>query len=146
MGRIPEATIDEIRSRLDIVDLIGRYVELKKAGRNFKALCPFHDEKTPSFNVNPDRQIFHCFGCDKGGNVFSFLMLHENLSFPEAARSLARECGIEIPETGSQERGLSERLCGALEGRTTMYHSDPTIADHRHTARIQRPAEPKSAN
>ena len=122
VGRIPEATIDEIRSRLDIVDLIGRYVELKKAGRNFKALCPFHDEKTPSFNVNPDRQIFHCFGCDKGGNVFSFLMLHENLSFPEAARSLARECGIEIPEESEGgASGRTERLFAALEAAQCFY-------------------------
>ncbi|MEE8581693.1 MAG: CHC2 zinc finger domain-containing protein, partial [Myxococcota bacterium] len=86
MGRIPDDTIHEIRTRVDIVDLIGRFVELKKAGRNFKALCPFHAEKTASFNVNSDRQIFHCFGCGVGGDVVGFLMRHENLSFPEAAR------------------------------------------------------------
>ena len=89
MGRIPEETIREIRDRVDVVGLIGRYVELKKAGRNLKGLCPFHNEKTPSFNVQPDRQIFHCFGCGEGGDVITFLQRHDGLSFPEAARMLA---------------------------------------------------------
>ncbi len=121
MSRIPDATVDEIRDRSNIVDLIGRFVSLKRAGSNYKGLCPFHEEKTPSFNVNPDRQIFHCFGCGEGGNVFTFLMRRENLTFPEAARTLARECGVDIPETGWQERGLSERLCGALEVAQELY-------------------------
>jgi DNA primase len=111
--RIPEGTIQEIRDRVDIVGLIGRYVDLKKAGRNYKGRCPFHDEKTPSFNVNSERQIFHCFGCQEGGNAISFLMKHENLTFPEAARTLAQECGIEIPESHSGERGISEQLFAA---------------------------------
>ncbi|MBJ22845.1 MAG: DNA primase [bacterium] len=98
MSRISESTIHEIRNRGDIVALVSRYVELKQAGRNWKGLCPFHNEKTPSFNVNPDRQIFHCFGCQEGGDVIGFLMKHEGLSFPEATRTLAAELGIEIPE------------------------------------------------
>ena len=69
MGRIPEETIRQIRDRVDIVGLVGRYVDLKKAGRNLKGLCPFHNEKTPSFNVQPDRQIFHCFGCGEGSGL-----------------------------------------------------------------------------
>ena len=93
MSRIPDSTIQEIRSRVDIVDLIGRYVELKRAGSNFKGLCPFHGEKTPSFNVNIDRQIFHCFGCHEGGDVIGFVIKHEGLTFPEAVRTLAAECG-----------------------------------------------------
>ncbi|MCA9513212.1 MAG: DNA primase [Myxococcota bacterium] len=117
MGRIPDATINEIRNRVDIVDLVGRYVQLKKAGRNFKGLCPFHDEKTPSFNVSSDKQIFHCFGCQVGGDVVGFLMRHENLTFPEAVRTLARECGVEVPEEhgDAAERGISEQVHEANE-------------------------------
>ena len=122
MGRIPEETIREIRDRVDIVGLVGRYVDLKKAGRNFKGLCPFHDEKTPSFNVQPDRQIFHCFGCGEGGDVISFLQSHDGLSFPEAARVLARELGIEIPETTSGgDSGLIARLASANEIAQKLY-------------------------
>ena len=115
MGRISEGTIQDIRGRVDIVGLIGRYVELKRAGRNWKGRCPFHSEKTPSFNVNPDRQIFHCFGCQEGGDVIGFLMKHDGLSFPEAVRNLAAECGIEIEESAGErrERGLADQLLAA---------------------------------
>jgi DNA primase len=117
LGRIPEATIREIRDRTDIVGLIGRYVELKPAGRNHKGLCPFHDEKSPSFNVSPDRGIFHCFGCQAGGDVLGFLMKHENLTFPEAARQLAAEAGVEIPETTGDRETASrtEKVFEALK-------------------------------
>ncbi len=123
MGRIPEATIQEIRSRIDVVGLIGRYVELKKAGRNWKGLCPFHGEKTPSFNVNPDRQIFHCFGCQEGGDVITFLMKHDGLSFPEAVRTLAAECGVEIEESAgaARERGVTEQLFSANQIAQDLY-------------------------
>jgi DNA primase len=110
MGRIPDETIQAIRDRIDLVELIGRFVSLRPAGRNHKGLCPFHDEKTPSFNVNADRQIFHCFGCGVGGNCFTFLTRHENLTFPEAVRELGRQVGIDIEETDSREAGLYERL------------------------------------
>jgi DNA primase len=119
VGRIPEETIEAIRNRIDIVDLVGRSVSLRQAGRSFKGLCPFHHEKTPSFQVNPQLGIFHCFGCNAGGNVFAFLMRHDNLTFPEAVRSLARECGIEVPEErGDAEAGVGRRLreaCSAAE-------------------------------
>ncbi|KUG37017.1 hypothetical protein BS613_07715 [Listeria monocytogenes] len=72
MARIPEEVIDQVRNQADIVDIIGNYVQLKKQGRNYSGLCPFHGEKTPSFSVSPEKQIFHCFGCGKGGNVFLF--------------------------------------------------------------------------
>jgi len=123
LGRIPETTINEIRNRVDIVDLIGRYVLLKKAGRNHKGLCPFHDEKTPSFNVSPDKQIFHCFGCQTGGDVVGFLMQHENLTFPEAVRTLAHDCGVEVPEDdrSAEERGISERIFEANEVAQRLY-------------------------
>jgi DNA primase len=102
--------------------LISRYVELKQAGRNWKGLCPFHNEKTPSFNVNPDRQIFHCFGCQEGGDVIAFLMKHDGLSFPEAARSLASDLNIEIPEErGSAEVGLGARIFEANALAQALY-------------------------
>ncbi len=97
-GSIPEATIEEIRRRTDIVSLIGEYVTLRKAGRNFLGLCPFHQEKTPSFTVSPDKQMFYCFGCSEGGNAVSFLMKLNQLTFPEALRQLAGKVGVIIPE------------------------------------------------
>jgi DNA primase len=110
LGRIPDELIQQIRDRVDLVDLVGRFVTLKKSGRNHKGLCPFHEEKTPSFNVNSDRGTFYCFGCQESGNAISFLMKRENLTFPEAVRSLGRECGIEIPERVSGEPGVAESL------------------------------------
>jgi DNA primase len=123
MGRIPDATIETIRDRIDVVELVGRHVTLRKAGRSYKGLCPFHDEKTPSFHVNPERGIFHCFGCGAGGNVFAFLMRHENLTFPEAARALARECGVEIPESSGAEAGEAERLVAANQVAQRLYRA-----------------------
>jgi len=97
-GSIPDDKIEEIRRRADIASLIGEYVTLKKAGRNYLGLCPFHREKTPSFTVSPDKQMFYCFGCSEGGNVFSFLMKLNHLTFPEAVRHLAKKVGVIIPE------------------------------------------------
>ena len=97
-GSIPEEKIEEVRGRIDIVSLIGEYVILKKAGRNYLGLCPFHREKTPSFTVSPDKQMFYCFGCGEGGNVVSFLMQLNHLTFPEAIRHLAGKAGVVIPE------------------------------------------------
>lgn len=98
--KIPDAKIDEIRAATDIVDLISGFVRLKKRGKNHIGLCPFHTEKTPSFNVSADRQMYHCFGCGAGGNVFTFLMEIEKMSFVEAVRTLAKNAGIELPEPG----------------------------------------------
>jgi DNA primase len=96
---IPEEIIAEILRRTDIVELIGGYLPLKAAGRTHKALCPFHTEKTPSFVVNPERQIFHCFGCGEGGDAIAFLVKHERLTFPEAVRTLAERAGVSLPAT-----------------------------------------------
>jgi DNA primase len=97
MSLIPEETLESIRSRVDIVELVRDFVpQLQRAGRNFKARCPFHQERTPSFVVTPERQSFHCFGCGAGGDVFSFLMKMESLSFTEAAEKLAARAGVEI--------------------------------------------------
>ena len=89
---------DEIRSRLDIVELVGEYLSLKRVGRNYVALCPFHAERTPSFTVSPDKQIFYCFGCGEGGDVIKFVMLMEDLSYFEALRVLASRIGIDFEE------------------------------------------------
>ncbi|MFQ5865828.1 MAG: DNA primase [bacterium] len=93
---IPEHKVHEVREATDIVELVSGYVTLKKSGRNFFGLCPFHAEKTPSFSVNPEKQIFHCFGCGVGGNVFTFLMRHEGIGFPESVKILAQRAGIRL--------------------------------------------------
>src|SRR5439155_1541828 len=110
------ALLDEIRSGVDIVDLIGRFVTLKKAGNAWKGLCPFHAEKTPSFMVNPQKGIFHCFGCGVGGDAFGFVMRQDRLSFPEAVRALAKTAGVTLPEKRAREAGESGRVV-AFGGR-----------------------------
>src|SRR6058998_2943550 len=113
-GFIPPEKLEQIRAASDIVDVIGAAIPLKRAGANFVALCPFHREKSPSFNVNPHRQIFHCFGCHKGGDVFTFVKEYENLDFPEAVRRLAERARIplEFEKGGAeqQSRSLKEKL------------------------------------
>jgi DNA primase len=148
--RIPPEKLEEIRSSSDIVDVISQHVRLKKRGKNFVGLCPFHQEKTPSFTVSAEKQVFHCFGCAKGGNVFTFVMEIEKVSFTEAVRSLADKAGITISFTEEDQQQQSEietlynvcRLAGLHfynnltktdEGRTALeyYHnrafSDETI-------------------
>jgi DNA primase len=114
-GSIPEDKIDEIKRRINIVDLVSGYVNLKQTGRSFIGLCPFHQEKTPSFTVNPDKQIFYCFGCGEGGNAITFVMKHSGLSFPEAVRQLAKKTGVTIPS-----RPLSDEERGRLSLREKM--------------------------
>ncbi len=99
----------EIREKIDIVSLISEYLPLKKAGRNFKTNCPFHNENTPSFVISPERQIWHCFGCGKGGDAFTFLMEYENMEFPEALRALAKKAGITLRETAFKKEEYSEK-------------------------------------
>jgi len=111
-GYIPQEKIGEIKSRINIVDLISEYVTLKKAGRNFVGLCPFHKEKTPSFSVNPEKQIFYCFGCGEGGDIFAFLMKVNGTPFAEAARYLAKKAGIDLPVrkmTGEEKVRVTEK-------------------------------------
>ncbi len=116
MPSIPQDFIDQVRSSTDIVGVVSQYVPLKPSGASFKGLCPFHSEKTPSFHVNPERQIFHCFGCDQGGDAFKFLMLYEKLSFVEAITQLAARAGLTVPRSSGiarkedEERSLLVRL------------------------------------
>lgn len=112
MSFIPENKLEEIKDSADIVEIVSETVLLKKAGNNYVGLCPFHAEKTPSFTVSPEKQIFHCFGCSVGGNVFNFLMQQEGLTFPEAAKSLARRYGIKIYSqklSQEQKKEISEK-------------------------------------
>src|SRR5216684_529361 len=109
MGRFGDDKIEEVRSRADIVEIVGAHVRLRRAGRNFVGLCPFHNEKTPSFSVNAERGFFHCFGCNTGGSVFNFSMRVEGLTFPEAVRSLARKYGVTIPERDEYGPAAGER-------------------------------------
>jgi len=101
--------LEEIRNRCDIVDIISEYVHLKQAGKSFKGLCPFHGEKTPSFMVSPEKQLFHCFGCGEGGNVFNFLMKYEKISFFEAVKMLAKKSGVSLPVDEEKENFLNRQ-------------------------------------
>jgi len=106
-----EEKISEIKNSTDIIEVISEYVNLRKTGRNFLGLCPFHSEKTPSFTVNPEKQIFHCFGCKEGGNIFSFLMKQNSLSFPQAVKLLAEKKGIPLSAyniTAEQQKNIEE--------------------------------------
>ena len=109
MASYSQAVLDDIRAAVDIVDLVNRFVNVKKAGANWKGLCPFHAEKTPSFMVNPKKGIFHCFGCGVGGDAFGFLMRQDKLSFPEAVRALAKQAGIALPEERGAKSGDGSR-------------------------------------
>jgi len=119
---IPQEFIQSLLGRVDIVDVIDRYVKLKKAGANFQALCPFHNEKSPSFSVSPSKQFYHCFGCGEHGNAIGFLMEYSGLAYPEAIRQLAEQYGLEVPETreryeksaAAQVPGLAQRMNEAL--------------------------------
>jgi DNA primase len=108
-GRIPQNFIDELLNRVDIVDVIDSRVSLKKAGREYQACCPFHNEKTPSFTVSPGKQFYHCFGCGAHGNAIGFLMDYENLAFPEAVEELARSVGMEVPHEVTAGSPADER-------------------------------------
>jgi len=135
---IPQDKIDEIRERINIVEIISEYVSLKKSGKNHTGLCPFHSEKTPSFTVNDEKQIFYCFGCNTGGNAFTFLMRQENLSFPEAIRTLARKAGIDIPQDRrpTTEENQRELMFLANHAASEYYHQYLLTAPDAEKARL----------
>jgi len=111
--------VEKVKERIDIVDIVGEYLPLRKTGKNFRGLCPFHSEKTPSFYVSPDRQTYHCFGCGKGGDVFSFVMEKEGLSFPEALRMLAERAGVVLEQRNEPDRDRG--LAGIMEEALAFY-------------------------
>jgi DNA primase len=130
-GTIPQDFIDQLLARVDIVDVIGGRVPLKKAGREFTACCPFHTEKTPSFTVSPVKQFYHCFGCGQHGTAIGFLMAYDRLTFPEAVEELARHVGLEVPrEAGPERRGpdpqpLYDTLAQAVRFYEEQLHRHP---------------------
>lgn len=140
MGLIPQEVISQILERASIVDIIAEYIPLKQAGRNFKAPCPFHHEKTPSFVVNSDKQIFHCFGCGVGGNVVTFIMKQERMDFPEALRFLAQKTGVSIPITDIRNNQINEirqQILSANELSAKYYHQN-LLSDKSEVAKIAR--------
>jgi DNA primase len=127
MALFSAATLEQIRAASDIVDVIGAYLPLKRAGANFVALCPFHKEKSPSFNVNPHRQIFHCFGCHKGGDVFTFVKEYENITFPDAVKRLADRAKIPLElennPAAQESRDIKSKLLEIHEQITQRWHN-----------------------
>nr|WP_299243103.1 DNA primase [uncultured Halomonas sp.] len=115
-GQIPQSFIDDLLARIDVVEVVGERVQLKKAGRNYTGLCPFHQEKSPSFSVSQDKQFYHCFGCGVGGNALRFLMEYDNLRFPEAVEQLASRLGLEVPREGADDPRVQEREKKRKEG------------------------------
>jgi len=127
MPRISEETIQQVAAANDIVDVIGSYMQLKRAGSSWRALCPFHQEKTPSFHVTPAKQAYHCFGCGAGGSVFRFVMDYEHVDFPEAVRRLARRAGITVADESPQDvaaRGERERLLKLHREAAVWFHAN----------------------
>lgn len=124
-GRIPQSFIDDLVARADIVEVLGSRIELRKAGREYKALCPFHGEKTPSFTVSPNKGFYHCFGCGAHGTALGFLMDHDHLSFVEAVEELAGMMAIEVPrEAGDPQRDSRlDQLHALLDRVATIYAS-----------------------
>ena len=122
-GAIPQHFIDELLARADIVDIIGRRIPLKKAGREFQACCPFHTEKTPSFTVSPTKQFYHCFGCGAHGSALGFMMEYDRLSFPEAVEELATSMGLEVPREAGFEQGPDHRPLYEMLDRAASYFS-----------------------
>lgn len=140
IGLIPQEVIEQVKDRTDILDVVSSYVTLSKAGQNFKGLCPFHSEKTPSFMVSPSRQIFHCFGCGTGGNAFTFVMKMEGTSFPETVRELARKAGIAVPEAQGvrhhQDSGNREKLEQLNEAAQAWFRQNLNNAEVGRDARL----------
>ena len=127
---IPHAFIQELLNRIDVVEVVGRYVQLKKGGANFMGLCPFHGEKSPSFSVSPTKQFYHCFGCGANGNAIGFLMEHAGMNFVEAVKELASQVGLQVPqddvspqerERAAQQRQKQATLGDVLEKAARAY-------------------------
>jgi DNA primase len=134
MGLIPQTFIDELIARADIVEVIGSRVQLKKAGREYKACCPFHNEKSASFWVSPEKQFYHCFGCGAHGTVLRFLMEHDHMAFPEAVEELATRLGLDVPHEGSSDQSVPRRVDEPLYdvmARVSRFYVDALARDER---------------
>jgi DNA primase len=118
-----DTNVEQIKARIDVASLVGGYLKLEKAGINFKARCPFHNEKTPSFFVSPARDTWHCFGCGRGGDIFSFLMEYEHVEFPEALKILADKAGIEIKRERPEIKERRVRLLELMEEAARFYEA-----------------------
>jgi len=129
--RIPESKIEEVRTSASVVDVVSEFVQLRKRGKNYLGLCPFHNEKTPSFTVSEEKQIFHCFGCHTGGNVFKFLMEFQKISFVEAVQQLAEQLGITIDyeKTGYSEQQSEQEIYYDINTETAKYFSNLLLSD-----------------
>jgi len=126
---IPAQFIDELTARCDIADVVADYVSLTPKGGSLWGLCPFHGERTPSFHVVPEKQIYHCFGCGKGGGVINFVMEIENLPFPDAVRLLAKRAGLEVPEErGRRPPQEARAAAGPEQGSRPVLSRDPPVA------------------
>lgn len=128
MVRYSDAFIDEVRINNDIVDIVSKYIILKRSGRNFSGLCPFHKEKTPSFSVSPDKQIFHCFGCGVGGDIFTFISKIENINYKESIEMLAEKAGIALPAPDNSDTTkrdlLKQKVLEINEIVANYYHQN----------------------
>ena len=137
-GLIPQTFIDDLLSRADIVEVVDRRVTLKKSGKNYSACCPFHKEKTPSFSVQPEKQFYYCFGCGAGGNAIGFIMNFDQVDFPQAVESLARDNGMEVPreESAAATRRQSEnsKLFAILEEASKFYRQQLRHHEQRKSA------------
>ncbi|PCJ16627.1 MAG: DNA primase [SAR86 cluster bacterium] len=137
-GLIPQAFIDDLLSRADIVDVIDKRVKLRKTGKNHSACCPFHQEKTPSFSVQPERQFYYCFGCGAGGNAIGFIMNFDQVDFPQAVESLAKDNGMEVPreqsEAASKKQSENVKLLESLEQSSSYYQQQLRKHEKRHSA------------
>jgi len=130
------SVIDEVKQKIDIIDIIGQHITLTKSGRTFRGLCPFHGEKHPSFYVYPEQQSWHCFGCNSGGDVFSFIMKKQNIEFGEALRQLAQKAGVVIPS--KFEPGLES------EEKQRLYDINQAAAQYFHNLLLNSPAGKKA--
>jgi len=137
MARIPQRFIDDLLDRVDIVDVISARIALRKSGKNYSARCPFHDEKTPSFSVSPDKQFYYCFGCGAAGNAIGFVMDHDHLNFPQAVETLASHCGMAVPREESQE--------SAAEGQRRKLYAILADADRHYRQQLRNHGDAKIA-
>ncbi len=135
MGLFPQTFIDDLRLQANLVQVVQEYVPLKRSGNAYKGLCPFHSEKTPSFHVDPDKGFFHCFGCSRGGDVFKFIELQENVGFQDAVRLIAQKFGVAIPEQTDRDSGRCAFVTRRCSKHTRLRRCISRNSSRRRSAR-----------